>query len=66
MGFQPTISNFLKFVLFSAPNDSAANKGMLTVNYRQSSDFDHPYLSGKDPCDWWFFQEIIFIIIIIS
>ena len=37
---------------------SAANKGRLTVNYRQSLAFDWPYLSCDDHCDQWLFQEI--------
>ena len=41
---------------------SAANKGWSTVNYHQSLDFDHPYLSCNDHCDCRLFQEIFFII----
>ena len=37
---------------------SAANKGRLTVDYRQSLAFDWPYLSCDDHCDQWLFQEI--------
>ena len=40
--------------------NSAANKGQSTVNYCQSSAFDHPYLSRNDHCDRWLFQEIFF------
>ena len=42
---------------------SAANKGWSVVNYQLSSAFDEPYLSCNDLSDWWFFQEIFFIII---
>ena len=40
---------------------SAANKGRSTVNYRQSSAFDRPYLSCNDHCDRWLLLEIFFI-----
>ena len=33
--------------------NSAANKGWSTINYRQSLVFDCPYLSCNDHCDWW-------------
>ena len=31
----------------------AANKGQSSVNYCQSSAFDHPYLLCNDHYDWW-------------
>ena len=37
-------------------------KGWSTINYCQSSAFDHPYLSCNDHCDWWVFHEIFIII----
>ena len=37
-------------------------KGRSTINYCQSSAFDHPYLSCNDHCDWWVFHEIFIII----
>ena len=36
---------------------STVNKCQAMVN------FDYPYLSCNDHCDWWLFQEIFFIII---
>ena len=42
-----------------------ANKDRSTVNYHQSSAFDHPYLSSNDHCDWWLFKEIFSFINVI-
>ena len=39
---------------------SAANKGWSMVNYRQSSAFEHPYLSGNDHCDCCGFSKKYF------
>ena len=45
---------------------STANKVQSMVNYCQYLAFDHPYLSYNDHCNQWLFQEIFFIIFIIS
>ena len=45
------IGNIKTTLLCRGTTDSAANKGCLIVNYRQSLAFDRPYLSCKDHCD---------------
>ena len=44
---------------------SAANTGRPTVNYRQSLAFNSPYLSCNDRCDWWLFQEIFLLLLLL-
>ena len=41
---------------------SATNKGRSMVNYRQSSAFEHPYLSSNNHCDRWLFLEIFLLL----
>ena len=43
----------------------AANKGWWTVNCCQFLALEHPYLSSNNHCDWWIFQEVFFLVIII-
>ena len=59
MGFFSVLRVVIK-KLFLLPT-SAANKGQSMVNYCQSLDFDHPYLSYNDHCDRYLFPEIFFI-----
>ena len=60
-----SITLFYLYIIKIQSNSSAANKGWSTVNYRQSSALDHPYLSCNNHCDWWIFPRNIFLLLLL-